>query len=1283
MSSPRRPAMSARGRGRGRGKSKPSSTTPASIPDIFAPSTKLDSPEAVALRQWLSTCSVRRVVLDRPHWWRTPPHARDVTLDAVRSMLRTVAESLVHRLRGIAPRATGALRLRHVYPVLPPALLWLLDPSRATSKTAPTSTKVWLSLPGESPPSELEAYTLETVLENANRYMVLVWLALLVRIHKEATNPAAKQSALGGDVVLDAVAEDAMKLVHTSLDSAVHSEDILRDLTVDAPQPPIRLLSTVVHHLQLHRSRLAEDIVDIDQFVNQELTRLRPSDGDDAVVPAGAYDAFQWDAAIPSDVLVRTSTQIEQLASSASGAAAPKETVGPLTLRRLVDPHNEASIAIDVAGTAVVTLRQLLHPQDCASTSSSLDVASRMESIMVCDPAAVKRDDRITMFECRGFPADVSVDASGSTRWMSYINGLHPRWHAGMYSTLETMLAGALPLLECFARPVELTPSLETKKGTWEEPAVPIVPTQSPHYGSLRGRQIQVAADALVVDIAPVSQQSPPKLDDMMWRGSYAAHSKATAVVVVAADNVSGLRFALQRPEKWKANYRTQCSEARGFLSIIPGRCFVFPSLLEYRIELPLSGSGLTDPTKPGRVKLVMFHLVDPDRRVRSSAVLPPLQPKWILDAFLGPVARAFSLPWAVQALIGEILNIGVSADDAPTPTTPSSETESNQHQAMMKLRDRRAVIHNPPYRRTVVEKELLLAVDAARLERPRDNCEWVRSTIQSVLNLVCSQAVRHIKPEILLDVQPCEPGVDIVTRKLAKLSIKTENQDPYWLVAQLCVWDEILSTGESLDVPDKDALERKMNGVFENVCTRAFDRMVARLLSLLDVHDREREQVATLLSSSDFQLEDSMVDAYLTILRHVKSMERWLQRQWSVESTDLELSESAVSDSSVSADLRTEYLDHVARLRSSEENSSVNFLIDPSLYPLLPLMTVPRLTSSLVAHGWWGPRERLQNLLVADHVRVLDAPPRWVPADILVGLDGSVRILSYIRNLHPEHFGRLYVSMERLLERFVPLFDRVLTRLARPLPLTEMLIEAYGGVIDSWRTAMNRLAAQEDEEAPYLPVSLCGRTIQIVVEVVEVTVGADPTASAASTNEWRRLGPANTSILATGMYFAVAENLKTPRVSFRRKARSVASGVEECFFDEREPAHSEASRIYVVPESCGELPIVQDRCAVVPNYLEMRVDPLTREDESAPGRLHVLFFHLVSPASVFVESSTSASPLRADWVREATTSALTRAKRLPDRVQHVIEEIIGPMGMAADDVAKYRERLRGVHLFG
>ncbi|GLE09329.1 hypothetical protein PINS_up020938 [Pythium insidiosum] len=465
----------------------------------------------------------------------------------------------------------------------------------------------------------------------------------------------------------------------------------------------------------------------------------------------------------------------------------------------------------------------------------------------------------------------------------------------------------------------------------------------------------------------------------MMWRGSRAAHSKATAVVVVTADNVSGLRFALQRPNDCASFDRTRRPststqfvtlfrpltkshdeepEDRGFLSIIPGRCFVFPSLLNYRIELPQSGSGLVDPAKPGRIQLVMFHLVDPERRVRSSAVLPPLQPNWILDAFLGPVAWTFSLPWAVQALIGEFLNIGVNADDPPNPANPSQKAKKKQHLATMTFRDRRTVVADPPYRRTIVEKKLLQATVAARLERPQDERLWMTSTLHDILNVLCLRAIQHVKSELPLDVQPPKSpaeatDLDAVTRKLSMLKIRTEKQDRYWLLARLCVWAEIVATDEEFDITNKKTLKRTLRELFELVSPRALDRMVALLLSLLDMESDDREQVSTLLTDSGMEFRETVVVyAALGIKRDLKMLERWLQRRWSADFSDVELSETVISDSTVSSDLRAQYLDHVARLRPTGEDSSVVFLIDPSLYPLVPLATVPRLVPSLVAHG-------------------------------------------------------------------------------------------------------------------------------------------------------------------------------------------------------------------------------------------------------------------------------------------------------------------------------------------
>ncbi|KAJ0389345.1 hypothetical protein ATCC90586_011522 [Pythium insidiosum] len=134
----------------------------------------------------------------------------------------------------------------------------------------------------------------------------------------------------------------------------------------------------------------------METFFDEELARLRPSaDSDAPVMPGGADDAFQMDGAVQSDVLARLSSQVQQLSLSSTAAAAPREVVGRLSFRRLVDPLSEPSIAIDIVGSAITTPRQLVYPHERPSLSSHASIASRMESIMISDPTAVKRDERL------------------------------------------------------------------------------------------------------------------------------------------------------------------------------------------------------------------------------------------------------------------------------------------------------------------------------------------------------------------------------------------------------------------------------------------------------------------------------------------------------------------------------------------------------------------------------------------------------------------------------------------------------------------------------------------------------------------------------------------------------------------------------------------------------------------------------------------------------------------------------------------------------------------------
>ena len=55
----------------------------------------------------------------------------------------------------------------------------------------------------------------------------------------------------------------------------------------------------------------------------------------------------------------------------------------------------------------------------------------------------------------------------------------------------------------------------------------------------------------------------------------------------------------------------------------------------------------------------------------------------------------------------------------------------------------------------------------------------------------------------------------------------------------------------------------------------------------------------------------------------------------------------------------------------------------------------------------------------------------QWLPSEVQVDGDGKCSFLSYINNLHPHKHAELYGVLEQVLEKFIPLFNQVLTDLA------------------------------------------------------------------------------------------------------------------------------------------------------------------------------------------------------------------------------------------------------------
>lgn len=52
----------------------------------------------------------------------------------------------------------------------------------------------------------------------------------------------------------------------------------------------------------------------------------------------------------------------------------------------------------------------------------------------------------------------------------------------------------------------------------------------------------------------------------------------------------------------------------------------------------------------------------------------------------------------------------------------------------------------------------------------------------------------------------------------------------------------------------------------------------------------------------------------------------------------------------------------------------------------------------------------------------------QWLPANLAFQEDGTVRFTSYINNLHPRKHPEIYALVEKLVDKAIPAWDRVLS---------------------------------------------------------------------------------------------------------------------------------------------------------------------------------------------------------------------------------------------------------------
>ncbi len=315
----------------------------------------------------------------------------------------------------------------------------------------------------------------------------------------------------------------------------------------------------------------------------------------------------------------------------------------------------------------------------------------------------------------------------------------------------------------------------------------------------------------------------------------------------------------------------------------------------------------------------------------------------------------------------------------------------------------------------------------------------------------------------------------------------------------------------------------------------------------------------------------------------------------------------------------------------------------------------------------------------------------QWLPSEFAVDEDGHVTINSYINNLHPVWHKELYPVIARIFERFVPLFNKVLTDLYNPRPHrvecdTDWYAEEeddfqcsldeddpqYDDRYQSWRESREPQQPRAPEfvapDPPTRMVDLRGRNLQVIVKLANIEL--TPEKPKYPGGVWHVEGMENEHIVASGIYYYVSENITESKLAFRQAV---------CEPDYEQDDRKGVTAIYGLRDEAslnqqlGAVITKEDRCIAFPNVLQHKVAPFRLKDKSKPGHRKILVFFLVDPA-LRVLSTASVPPQQRSWMLDIVQRDMSSLQLPPEITAKVMDHVAWPMSLA--DAKRYREEL-------
>lgn len=435
-------------------------------------------------------------------------------------------------------------------------------------------------------------------------------------------------------------------------------------------------------------------------------------------------------------------------------------------------------------------------------------------------------------------------------------------------------------------------------------------------------------------------------------------------------------------------------------------------------------------------------------------------------------------------------------------------------------------------------------------------------------------------------------------------------------------------------------------------------------------------------------------------------------------------------SDTLVKTDLREALKQAFEKLQDAQReepdwhpNSGemVQDLVHPSMFPLVygrskvikdEVVTVTNAVEKWTGKGEIIPKVGGSNGLPMGRRFVslggLDVPDsywstsyQWLPSNVAILDDGSVKLTSYINNLHPRKYSDIYATIEKLIETAIPAWDQCLVESQYPdsrgpgrkasrfslpsgaddeipdnwspssqaevadievdLSLDYMFNHEEDDELRKWKILRTPVLREPDtfekvnydlegaKEDVYSPLGPLGGLrekfkdsgLQIIVKMASIELTPDKPEFPAG--GWHIEGMLNEKICATALYYLDSENITDSSLSFRTYTNMYQDDLQR---DVGQDSYKWLECNYGANLTCG--PCLQSygsvntpegRLLTFPNVFQHRVSPFELVDKTKPGHRRFIALWLVDPHQRII-STANVPPQQQDWWAESVFGA-------------------------------------------